>query len=162
MKTIIKIPIYIIAGLTLWFIIMHIFTPSKSHQKLGYWGMKLGYFDFAVMQYSESIHLNANNAKSFNGRGVVRYFQDQYNHAINDYNRAIDLDPQYALAMKNRGLALLAIGEEELATQDYSNACKLGSCENLEEFCLKLQLRCEAGECLSFETAVKIGLCLEN
>jgi len=46
--------------------------------------------------------------------------------------------------------------------QDYSDACKLGSCENLEEFCHKLQLRCEAGECLSFETAVKIGLCLEN
>ena len=144
-----------VAGVAL----VRIIDPSRFHQVVGDWGRKYGYYDFAIQQYTSSIHLNANNAGAFNSRGVASYYQDQFHRALNDYNRAIELDNQYALAIKNRALVLLALGRGEDAKRDYALACNLGRCENFARLCSELTQRCEGGQCTSIQQATKVGLC---
>jgi len=159
MKIIAKFAVYLAVGFLGGLILIRLVDPSRFHQIAGDWGRKLGYYEFAIDHYSRSIHLNANRAGAFNSRGVSRYYQGQFEHAVGDYNRAIELDPQYALAIKNRALAFLALGKGAEAKRDYELACKLGRCVDLIKLCSDLKLRCEAEECVSFETAGKIGMC---
>jgi Flp pilus assembly protein TadD len=40
---------------------------------------------------------------AFNGRGYTYSRKGDYNHAMTDYDEAIRLDPNYAVALCNRG-----------------------------------------------------------
>ena len=80
------------------------------NQRIGDWARKLGFYEYSIKRYSRSIHYDANNVGAFNSRGVTRYYNGQYELAKNDYDQAITLDPQYSLAIKNRGLSFLALG----------------------------------------------------
>jgi tetratricopeptide (TPR) repeat protein len=103
--------------------------------------------------------MNATNPGALNNRGVARYYQGKFELAVDDYSRAIELDPQFALAIKNRALALLALGKGEEAKRDYTMACSLGRCEDFARRCSNLNLRCKKVECTSIQTAIKAGLC---
>src|SRR4029079_11803195 len=51
--------------------------------------------------------------------------QSDDDRAIADYNRAIELDPNYALALYNRGMALHAKRKFDSAMADINQAIKL-------------------------------------
>ncbi len=48
------------------------------------------------------------------------------NRAIADFDRAIQLDPNYAIAIFNRGLALQNLGRSADAEQDFARAKHVG------------------------------------
>jgi len=145
-------------GTFLVIVFLNWFSPAVYHQRIGKWARKLGFYDYAIKHYSYSLH-QRHNASAFNSRGVTYYHINEFERALIDYNRAIEIDPQFALAIKNRALALLAMNKGEQAKKDYDLACKYGRCENFEIKCGLLKERCEKIECISFETAVDVGLC---
>ena len=50
----------------------------------------------------------------------------EYQHAIEDYTRAIELDANLAEAYFNRGLARMALKQQDGAVSDLSKAGELG------------------------------------
>ncbi len=155
----IKIIVIVLSIMLIAIAVIRVVDPSRFHQIEGDWARKYGYYDFAVEQYTASIHLNANNAGAFNSRGVASYYQGYFERALQDYNKAIGLDPQYALAIKNRALVNLALGRAIAAKKDYELACTFGRCENFSRLCSELEQRCKHGDCTVIQEAAKVGLC---
>jgi hypothetical protein len=61
-----------------------------------------GYYERAVLEYTDAIARNPNFAVAFNNRGVAYANLGQYDRALDDFNQALRLNPYYYDAMANR------------------------------------------------------------
>lgn len=102
-----KIPI--IVALVL-FILMCCYL---SFQRTKVWHDTLSLWNDAIEKYDKA-------PLSFNCRGGVYYFNEDYDKAMVDFSRAIELKRDYADAYYNRGLVFNNWGKYKEAIQDYS------------------------------------------
>ena len=84
-----------------------------------------GNFDLAIQEYSHSITLDPNAAKSYRNRGVSYHKKGDYDRAIADYNRAIELDPKVADYYRQRGVSYAWKNDNDRAIADYNRAIEL-------------------------------------
>ena len=95
------------------------FAVGYLHQKEARWKK-------ALSAYDKAIHLEQNNAKAYNNRGVVRTVFNQFEDAIKDYDKAIDLRPDFLHQVYyNRGNAKYSLKQYESALDDYNVAIGL-------------------------------------
>ncbi len=71
---------------------------------------KAGRIMEAFDDYSFAISIHP-QAKYYNNRGIIRFVQGDNLTAISDYDSAIVLDPEYLIAVYNKGRAYLEINE---------------------------------------------------
>ena len=71
----------------------------------GFAHRKLGQFDEAISDYTESLRLQPNNVKTLNNRGYSYAKKGLYMEAIQDYNTVLSIDPDNAHAFHNRGVS---------------------------------------------------------
>ena len=64
-------------------------------------------------------------AEDYFYRGVARYFEKNYDGAIEDYTKAIELKPEFAMAYYNRGVAKAKKQDYDSAIVDYDEAIKI-------------------------------------
>ena len=81
----------------------------------------------ALSDFNEAIELNPNKPNFYIFRGNVksRLDSDEYG-AISDYNKAIKIDPFNILAIKNRGISKMILGDDKGACSDWGKAFSLG------------------------------------
>ena len=77
-KYIVGIPCAFIVGIVIILSILWMIDASRAHMIIGDWGRKLGFYSYALEQYSRVIHLNPNNASALNSRAVTRYRLNQF------------------------------------------------------------------------------------
>jgi len=85
-------------------------------------------FEKAILQYDKDLIDNPNNANIYNIKGLILYNRTAYEKAIENYTKAIKINSNFTDAYYNRGLALVAIKEEEEydnAINDYTKAIEL-------------------------------------
>ena len=87
----------------------------------------LGKLDYnkAIIEFTESIRLDANVVPAYLGRGNAYSNQGNLDEAIRDYCEAIRLDPNCALAYYNRGAVYQHKGKLSKAFSDYNEAIRL-------------------------------------
>jgi len=61
----------------------------------------------------------------YNNRGLIYYYLNRYDEAIEDYNKAIELDPNIAMGYNNRGLIYYYLNRYDEAIEDYNKAIEL-------------------------------------
>jgi len=64
------------------------------------------------------------NAKSFNGLGIIYHKTGQYDKAVAQFKKAIAMIPQYARAHNNLGLVYADMGKQEEAITSFKTAIK--------------------------------------
>jgi tetratricopeptide (TPR) repeat protein len=87
------------------------------------WGLDLDIL--GILEGSEAIMLNPDDAKAYFSRGLAYFFKGDYDSAIADYTQAIALDPGDAKAYRARGNACRFKGDYDNAIADYTQATKL-------------------------------------
>lgn len=79
----------------------------------------------AIVNYSDAIALDPNNAIAYANRGGALAAQEDYGKAIADYDCAIRLDPSMAGAYGGRGLAHHLSGDTSTGVADLWEAAQL-------------------------------------
>jgi tetratricopeptide (TPR) repeat protein len=69
----------------------------------------------------------ANDARSYNIRGLVRLQQGQLKGALDDFDLSITMNPAAGYAYENRALAHKSMGNRDLALADLSRALSVNS-----------------------------------
>jgi tetratricopeptide (TPR) repeat protein len=82
-------------------------------------------YDRAIVDYTEALRLDGNNAVIYLNRGEAYAQKEDYDKAIADLNQAIRLNPNYARAYISRGLAYNYKGDPDRAIADYNQAIKV-------------------------------------
>jgi tetratricopeptide (TPR) repeat protein len=86
-------------------------TTAQDHYDRGVDRQDAGDLDAAVVDYNRAIELNPKikieplYAEVYTGRGMVRYYEENYEGSIADSAKAIEIDPLSSRAYYNRGLA---------------------------------------------------------
>ena len=93
-------------------------------------------YDQAIIDYTEAIRLNPNDANAFCGRGLAYYDKKQYDQAIDDYSEAIGLKPDFAVAYYDRGLAYDDNKAYDKAISDYTEAIRLKP-DDADSYCAR-------------------------
>jgi len=78
-----------------------------------------------LIDETEAIPLDPNNALFYYKRGMAWRKKEEYDNAIKDYDEAINLDPNYVDAYEWRGLTWEAKGDNDKAIQDLDEALRL-------------------------------------
>lgn len=68
----------------------------------------------------------ANDAETYNNRGIAYGSKGEYNNAIADYTKAIEINPRYVRAYNMQSLAYYAKKEYDKAWEDVNKAQSLG------------------------------------
>ena len=87
----------------------------------------MGKYDEAVVDYTEAIGLDAENALLHNNRGYGYISLGEYQKAIDDFNEAVRLDPEYMEAFGGRARAHALLGKDGRAEEDIARAEELGA-----------------------------------
>lgn len=105
-------------------------TPDQQ-VLLGFCYLKLGEVQQAktifrqaeeVNVYSAAINQNPGDPENYLGRGVLRFYLEEYQLAIEDLTHALKLGEQFAELLAARGSAYEKLGQYELAQQDLEMA----------------------------------------
>ena len=105
--------------------------PSTEAMEKAYYASGLASFnkkdyDRTIIDLSEVIRLNPDNADAYNLRGKAHIASGEYERAVADFNQAIKLNPEYAEAFANRSLAYEKQGNKAMATGDAVRGLDLG------------------------------------
>ncbi|WP_459209215.1 tetratricopeptide repeat protein [Aquimarina rhabdastrellae] len=84
-----------------------------------------GNIDGSILDYTESLKLDANNIYSLNNRGYAYNLLGRYEEAIKDFNNAIELEKKFAYALNNRGLSKIKLGDMEKGLVDIKKSLEL-------------------------------------
>src|SRR5215510_12334366 len=74
--------------------------------------------DRAIADYTQSIRLNAGDARAFYSRGNAHSNKAQHDRAIADFTQAIALNPEYASALNSRCYEQAIVGDTAKALTD--------------------------------------------
>ena len=70
-----------------------------------------------------TLELNPKSAKTYNARGLAKYYLQDFKGAIEDYTRAIELEPKDAADFYfNRGKTKEKLNKEKDALEDFSRS----------------------------------------
>jgi tetratricopeptide (TPR) repeat protein len=86
---------------------------------------ELGDLDRALVDDTEAIRLDPDNAMAYHNRGYTWAKKKDFDRAIADFTRAIAIDPQYARAYNKRGFVWLEKKMYARALADFSQAIRL-------------------------------------
>jgi tetratricopeptide (TPR) repeat protein len=81
-------------------------------------------FDLAIADYTEAIRLRP-RANFYTNRADSYNFKKDFDAALADYDAALRIDPNFVLALNNRGTVWHAKGEDQKALADYDAALRL-------------------------------------
>ena len=82
-------------------------------------------YDKAIVDYTDVISLDNNNAAAYNNRGIAWAYKKEYDKAIKDYTEVIMLDNTDTSAYNNRGGAWAKKEEYDKAIKDFTEAIRL-------------------------------------
>ena len=98
---------------------------SLVHLQRGAMYRRLGKFELALADFTESIHYDPRSAYADTGRGNAERGLHQVDAAIADHSKAIALKPDYVEAYNNRGNAWRDKSDNERAIADYDAAIRI-------------------------------------
>lgn len=84
-------------------------------------------FDGVIELLTDKVLETEKDPELYVWRGFTWYNMTNYGNAIADYNKALELNPNYELAIYNRGLACVANKEYDKAIDDYNIIIGLNS-----------------------------------
>lgn len=84
-----------------------------------------GNLQAAMNAYSDAIRLAPQHPEAYIHRGMVLYYLERYQDALQDFIRAQQLNPDIPLLYNNRGVTYLALKNVALALADYAEAILL-------------------------------------
>jgi tetratricopeptide (TPR) repeat protein len=117
-----------------------------------------GKFDEAVVDLSEAIRLDPQDARALVNRGIAWAGKKDFDKAITDFNEAIRLDPKLAPAYGNRSLAWQDTGEYEKALSDIEEMIRLAPGDVFAHSnCAWLLATCPDGKCRDGKRAVELA-----
>ena len=91
----------------------------------GYALERIGDWDRAIRDFSETIKLDPNDALAYSHRGTIWSRKHEVASAIDDLTEAIKLDPKSSCSYYNRGVIWNQQGDFSNALHDYSEAVRL-------------------------------------
>jgi tetratricopeptide (TPR) repeat protein len=95
------------------------------HLQRGSMYRRLGKFQLALVDFSESLRYDPTYAKAYTGRGNAYRGLKLFEQAVADHSEAIRLKPDDATSYNNRGNAWADLNNSERAIADYDMAIKL-------------------------------------
>lgn len=103
-------------------------VKEKANELYGIGNMFYKQHDYltAISFYSEAIDLY-NCSKYFNNRACAYWKMREFDKAEKDFNKAIDLNPEYNVAITNRGANYFSVNRKIKAVSDWENAVKMGN-----------------------------------
>lgn len=81
-----------------------------------------GNFDAAIADLSAALEITPDDPELLVRRGIFYNVSGNVRKAIDSFNAALKVDPEYAAAYQSRADALLAVGRQADALQDYEQA----------------------------------------
>ncbi|WP_425422019.1 tetratricopeptide repeat protein [Phaeodactylibacter xiamenensis] len=85
-----------------------------------------GQYKDALKDFEKALELAPDDSWSLTKIGVVLLSEmDNYNGALSFFDRAIELNPEYIVALVNRGFTYLELGKKEKALLDFDRAIEL-------------------------------------
>ena len=103
-------------------------------------------FNCLIIEYSEDIKLNPDDAESYYRRGYVYDETGEYNKAIKDYTKAINLDPKDESCFFARAYTYENLEKFDLAIADYTKAVNLNA-QYADAYCNRGLLLHDKGLC---------------
>lgn len=102
-------------------------TSAQDFFALGNYDYDIGDCKKAVADYTQAINLDQNFSRAYNNRAYANMRLRNYKDALDDLNVAIELDPQYAVALMNRGdIYNYHLIDRQKALADYNTVIALG------------------------------------
>jgi len=101
--------------------------PVHADEAMDYFnlGLKGSMTRKKIEFFTKALELNPKLAAAHEQRGLLYYFQGQYDKVIQDYQRYLDLAPEKAEAHRMLGLAYLNNGDYEPAIAHFTRAIEL-------------------------------------
>jgi peptidoglycan hydrolase-like protein with peptidoglycan-binding domain len=97
------------------------YLEARGHFMFAFNYEKLGNYDDAIREYSQTIKLRPAFRNVYLNRGLIYHKMGLYDRAIADYNMAIELDPDNERAFYNRARSYYQAGFYSRAMMDYLN-----------------------------------------
>lgn len=143
------IPLYIIGGLTIFFIfisscglmIFYFLGPDLGDEEplptalavipeefvmRGTAFAEEGQFELAIQDFTEAIRMKPDYSTAFYNRGLTHTKLENYDEAISDFTSAISLVPEHQGAHVWRALSYTLLGRDPEAEADVTRAIELG------------------------------------
>ena len=98
---------------------------AKSNATAGNTEAVQALYQAAIIDSSEAIKLNPNEAVFYHTRGVVKAAMDDAIGAIEDFDITLQFDPKDAKAYFDRALAKESLGQQDAAKTDFEKAMEL-------------------------------------
>ena len=106
------------------------FNPefAEAYEDRGSVQIFLQNYQAARQDYEAALRLmeGKRSAKTYNGLGVVCFYQNDFQQAVNYYTQALDLDPNNGQVWFNRSVSYQQLGNLRQALSDAQNARALG------------------------------------
>ncbi len=97
------------------------YLEARGHFMFAFNYEKLGNYDDAIREYSQTIKLRPAFRNAYLNRGLIYHKMGLYDRAIANYNMAIELDPDNERAFYNRAKSYYQAGFYSRAMMDYLN-----------------------------------------
>ena len=98
---------------------------SHVHMELGSIYIQQGEYHKAIVEYSQSIHINPRNKWAIGNRGQAYQALKHYGEALKDFDSTIELDSESSWATSHRGQIYQFLGQFELSLQDFDRSITL-------------------------------------
>ena len=82
--------------------------------------------DLAMADFNKAIELKSDYPEALYNRGLLYFFEKNYDKAIADYSAAINADPNLKEAWHNRAGTYFTVGKYKEALNDAQQAQRLG------------------------------------
>ena len=82
-------------------------------------------YNSALIEFTNEIKVNPDNASAYNYRGVVKAKQGDFDGSLSDYDMSIRLESKSSETFGNRGIARARTGDVEGAIRDFNEAIQI-------------------------------------
>ena len=102
-------------------------APAYGDNAMEYFnlGVKNSVTHKKIEYFTKALELNPGLTAAYEKRGLLHYFQGNYDKVIQDYETYLDLAPAKADAYRMLGLGYLKIGKYESAIYNFTQAIKI-------------------------------------
>ena len=101
--------------------------PVHGENAMGYFnlGLKSNLTPTKIKYFSKALELDPNMAKAYEKRGLLYFFQEKFDHVIQDFQAYIRLAPPKAEAYRMLGMGYLKSGFYEQAIDRFNRAIEM-------------------------------------